>query len=72
MIGNIYILYILVEFLSIYIYIYIPANPSQTLRAPFREEQCRAMKGGQTTQKANIYLGDFCTTQPEQVSHFPL
>ena len=23
-----------------------------------REEQCRAIKGGQTTQKANIYLGD--------------
>ena len=37
-----------------------------------REEQCRAMKGGQTTQKANIYLGDVWTSQSEQFLVFPL
>ena len=30
--------------------------------------QRRALEGGQTTEKANIYLGDVWTSQPEQVS----
>ena len=32
----------------------------------------RHAEGGQTTQKANMYLGDFCTSQPEQVLTFSL
>ena len=32
----------------------------------------RQADGGQTTQKANIYLGDFWTSQPEQVVTFSL
>ena len=41
-------------------------------RICIREEQCRAMKGGQTAQKANRYLGDFWTYQPEHVLTFSL
>ena len=37
-----------------------------------REEQRRAMKGGQTTQKAKLYLGDVWTSQSEQFLKFPL
>ena len=33
----------------------------------FREEQWETCRGGQTTRKVNIYLGDFWTSQPEQV-----
>ena len=32
-----------------------------------REEQHRAMKGTQTTRKAKICLGDFWTSQSEQL-----
>ena len=37
-----------------------------------REEQWETCRGGQTTQKANIYFGDFGTSQPEQVLTFSL
>ena len=36
------------------------------MRPYFREEQCRAMKVGKTTQKAKLYLGDCWTSQSEQ------
>ena len=32
----------------------------------------KTCRGGQTTQKANIYLGDFWTSQPEHVLMFSL
>ena len=38
----------------------------------FREEQWETCRGGQTTQKANIYLGDFWTSLPAQVWTFSL
>ena len=54
----------------IVIVIHILVNKMDDLRVeefyPVREEQCRAMKGGQTTQKAKLYLGGFWTSQPEQ------
>ena len=37
-----------------------------------REEQWETCRGGQTTQKAKMYLGDFWTPQPEQVLTFSL
>ena len=35
------------------------------------EVQGETCRGGQTTQKADIYLGDFWTSQPEQLIVFP-
>ena len=36
------------------------------------EQQGEPCRGGQTTQKTKIYLGDFWTSQPEQVLTFSL
>ena len=47
-------------------------DPSGSALASFREEQWETCRGGQTTQKAKLYLGDLWTSQPEQVLPFSL
>ena len=46
--------------------------PPNTVLRRLREEQWEICRGGQTTQKAEICLGYFWTSQPEQVLTFSL
>ena len=50
----------------------LDAASAVLIKKTVREEQWETCRGGQTTLKAKIYLGDFWTSRPEQVLKFPL